>query len=55
VAWGRLCDILSKNPASFCPCPENVIEVEFKANGLICLEEKILRQERIRLVLRKQL
>ena len=50
-----LCNILAKCLDLFYSYPEIPHEIEFKNNGLICLEEKILRQERIRLVLRKQL
>lgn len=44
VTWGRVCDILSKNLALFCPCPGNLTEVEFEQNGVICLTEEISRQ-----------
>lgn len=47
LVWNHLCDILFKNLASFCLCPENLSEVEIEDNGLICLAEEISRQEGI--------
>lgn len=38
---------MAKNLASYCPYPENLNEVDFKANGLICLAEETLSEERI--------
>lgn len=35
------CYILAKNLASFCLCPENLNEVEFKSNKVNCLEGKL--------------
>lgn len=37
--WGKghSRNILAKNLSSFCPCPENFNEVEFKDNRLVCL------------------
>lgn len=35
LGCGHSCDILVKNLVSFCPCLENLSEIEFKHNGLI--------------------
>lgn len=39
--------ILAKNPAVLFLCPGNLSEVEFKGSRLICLVEKISRQDSI--------
>lgn len=41
--------VLAKYPASFGPCPENLIEVNFIGNGLNCLEEDIQHRTTFRL------
>lgn len=41
------CNILAKNLILFFPCSENLSQVEFKSNKLICLTEEISRQGNI--------
>lgn len=40
---GHTCDIFTKNPDVFCPCPNNLPEVKLKNNGLISLAKKELQ------------
>lgn len=46
-ARSHSCDILAKTLAALCLYPENSSEVEFKANGLTCLEKEISRQKSV--------
>lgn len=54
-ARGHLYAIVARNLSSFCSYPENLREVKFKDNRLICLAEKISRWMVFRLALMKQL
>lgn len=46
--WPRdhSCDILTKNVAHFCPCPEN-LQVILKSTGFISLAEEVSKEPNI--------
>lgn len=46
-AGKRVAYILTKNLATFCPCPENLSEIKFKSSELTYLVEEIQRQDNI--------